>query len=165
MLANPGHSFYSRVEHSVPLNATLAAGDPSSLGCRAPSGETRGHSGLDFGNMLLQFSGNRAWLNDRHPNMVPIDLLAQRLGKGPHAPFRGVIDRAALADRAPRHRGDIDDMPAALRLHQRQRLVRGNHQALDYKDTNAGKGAKIILKALIDERAPDEKLIDLAYLG
>lgn len=35
----------------------------------------------------------------------------------------------------------------------------------EYGDTNAGIGAKIILKALIDAHAPDEKLIDLAYLG
>lgn len=35
----------------------------------------------------------------------------------------------------------------------------------EYGDTNAGIGAKIILKALIDAGAPDEKLIDLAYFG
>jgi hypothetical protein len=35
----------------------------------------------------------------------------------------------------------------------------------EYGDENAGIGSKIILKALIDAHAPDEKLIDLAYLG
>jgi hypothetical protein len=39
----------------MPVNATPAVGDPSSPGCRAPSGETRGYSGLDFGKTLSPF--------------------------------------------------------------------------------------------------------------
>lgn len=71
-----------------------------------------------IGDVIGQFGLDHAGADQRHPD--GIGLLAQPIGDGAHCELAGAIDRRRRPHLMRADRGDVDDVPMALRLHDRQ---------------------------------------------